>query len=317
MTAAAIKELALSLGFSHCGIAPADVLSEIELKQYQQVIKQQFHGEMHYLERNPAARFNPRSLLPSCRSVIVCLYPYFTNHQPAHDYRFAKYAQITDYHKLIKEKIAIIAEALLSNKIAAQCKITVDSSPISEKQWAVAAGVGVMGKNSLIHNEQGSFFVIGLLLSDVVLEYDTPQNGGMSDCGSCEQCIKACPTHALDIPFQLDARCCFSYLSTTKAPLSEADLPPDKRIYGCDICQEVCPKNSHAIVNKDTEKYLANYLSYSNLELQSLTEPQFRVLFKDTPLARMGFEKWKLLLQKKNWLKEKIKIVDVVIKSIL
>jgi epoxyqueuosine reductase len=159
----------------------------------------------------------------------------------------------------------------------------------------VAAGVGVMGENSLIHNEQGSFFVIGLLLSDAVFKYNTPQNGGMSDCGSCEQCVKACPTHALDTPFQLDVRRCFSYLSTTKAPLLEADLPADKRIFGCDICQEVCPKNSCAIVNKDAEKHLSNYLSYSNLELQSLTEPQFRALFKGTPLARMEFEKWEQL----------------------
>ncbi|MDR1345813.1 MAG: tRNA epoxyqueuosine(34) reductase QueG [Bacteroidales bacterium] len=299
MNAAAVKKLALSLGFSHCGIAPADALVESAQQQYRQVIEQQFYGEMHYLARQPASRFNPRTLLPSCHSVIVCLYPYCTGQRPAHDYQFAKYAQICDYHKFIKYKIAIIGETLQRNQVGTQFKITVDNSPITEKQWAVAAGVGIMGKNSLIHNEQGSFFVIGLLLTDAILEYDMPQNGGMSDCGNCEQCVKACPTCALNIPYQLDARRCFSYLSTTKAPISESELPADKRVFGCDICQEACPKNSYNYnaVNKDAEQYLSAYMSYSNLELQKLDEPAFRMLFKETPLARMSFEKWKLLLR--------------------
>jgi len=296
MLAEAIKKLALSLGFSHCGIASADALSDVELKRYQQVISRQFHGEMHYLERNLVDRFNPQKLLPSCRSVIVFLYPYLTSCQPAHDYQFAKYTYITDYHILIKEKITNIAKALLNDATASQYKITVDSSPISEKQWAIASGVGVMGKNSLIHNDQGSFYVIGLLLTDAVLEYDKPQNGGISDCGTCERCVKACPSQALNRPFQLDARRCFSYWSTTKISFPEEYLPTDKRVFGCDICQEVCPKNSHRAKNKDAEKYMSIHLLYNNLELQNLTESEFKRLFHTTPLARMEFKKWKLLI---------------------
>ena len=160
-----VKKCALQLGFSHCGIARAKVLN-VAQSRFEQSLKENRHAEMRFLERDVDKRFNPNLLLPGCQSVIVVLYNYYMCDEPASNrYRTARYTWIEkDYHALLSEKLELLAHQILD--AAASYRITVDSSCISEKNWAVEAGVGCFGKNGIVHHDGGSFFVIGILLTD-------------------------------------------------------------------------------------------------------------------------------------------------------
>ena len=237
-----IKSWAAEVGFQDCGIARARVLVEAE-KEFRQSIEKDYQADMHYLERNIDNRFNPETLLPDCKSVIVVTYNYLTDNHPKSDrYQFARYTWIQDYHILVKNLLEQLAEKLVDNCPSIRYRATVDSSAISEKRWAMEAGVGCLGKNGLIHNRHGSFFVIGILLVDRFCdEYD--QSLLKSDCGSCEICVKSCPVNALETPFQVDARRCVSYHNTEDKSPDYNELASNKYVFGCDICQEVCPRN--------------------------------------------------------------------------
>ncbi|MDR2868631.1 MAG: DUF1730 domain-containing protein [Bacteroidales bacterium] len=296
MEAKDIKQLAKSHGFSHCGIASSDTSFDIEQTYYQDVINKKGVGQMSYLCRNIESRFQATALLPECKSVIVCLYPYLTGVKPQHHYRFAKYSYLKDYHLLLKEKLGKMLQTLQEAGVVERGVVTVDSTPIVEKCWAVAAGVGLMGKNSLIHNDQGSYYLIGLLLTDAVFDYDTPLNGGVSDCGDCDLCVQTCPSCAINSPYRLDVCRCFSYYSTTKASLEEMTFDSEQRIFGCDLCQDICPKNKNSIINRDAIKHLHPFISYTDEQLNSITKEEFKTVFKNTVLERMNYEKWRALI---------------------
>jgi len=299
LSSQAIKSWAAEIGFQDCGIARARVLTEAA-DEFRQSINQEFHAEMRFLERDVDRRFNPESLLPECKSVIVVTYNYLTDIQPKSDrYRLARYTWIQDYHILVKELLQQLAERITGEFPTAKCRLTVDSSAISEKRWAMEAGVGCMGKNGLIHNKNGSFFVLGILLVDQFCDkYDA--SVPKSDCGSCDICVKSCPVDALETPFRVDARRCVSYLNTEYKHPNYNELADEKYIFGCDICQEVCPRNKKKSPNPSNISKISLFLPLENDDLETLSESDFKRYFSDTSILRRKYERFRSLIEAKR-----------------
>lgn len=294
-----IKKLAVDVGFQDCGIAKAEFMNN-EFTRFTDSIKSHKHAEMAFLERNIEKRFNPSSLLPNCKSVIVVTYNYLTaSQQKSSLYRTAKYTWITDYHILVNNLLQVVADRLIEVMPMMNYKITVDSSTISEKNWAVRAGIGCFGKNGLIHNDKGSFFVIGTLLIDQICDnYDTPHQ--FSDCGNCNLCVNNCPTNAITEPFKVDATKCISYLNTEYKTPDFNNLAKEKFIFGCDICQDVCPKNKKIVPNLTNELKTSLFLPLENADYESLTEDDFRRLFKDTSIFRRKYQRFRKIIDAKR-----------------
>ena len=266
-----IKSWAKEVGFQDCGIARARVLAEAET-EFLHSVEHGYHAEMHYLERNVDGRFNPESLLSGCKSVIVVTYNYLTDSEPKSDkYRTARYTWIQDYHILVKYLQEKLAAMILNGYPTVKYRTTVDSSAISEKRWAVEAGVGCMGKNGLVHNDNGSFFVIGTLLVDWFCDQYDPSLP-KSDCGECDICIRSCPVNALETPFRVDARRCVSYHNTEDKMPNYNELALQKYLFGCDVCQEVCPRNKKKFPNPLNESKKSLFLPLENDGWKSLRE---------------------------------------------
>ena len=294
-----IKTWAAEIGFQDCGIARARALVEAE-KEFRQSIEKDYQADMHYLERNIDNRFNPETLLSDCKSVIVVTYNYLTDNHPKSDrYQFARYTWIQDYHVLVKDLLEQLANRLTDAYPSIRYRATVDSSTISEKRWAMEAGVGCMGKNGLIHNRHGSFFVIGILLVDRFCdEYD--QSLPKSDCGSCEICVKSCPVNALETPYQVDARRCVSYHNTEDKFPNYRELSSNKYIFGCDICQEVCPHNKKKNANPLNISKNSLFLPLENNDLETLSETDFKHYFSDTSILRRKYARFRSLIEAKR-----------------
>ena len=294
-----IKSWAAEVGFQDCGIARARMLVDAE-EDFRHVIDGGLHAEMHYLERNIDNRFNPESLLPNCKSVVVVTYNYLTDARPASDkYLTARYTWIQDYHILVKELLEELAGKIISVCPSVHYRATVDSSAISEKRWAMEAGVGCMGKNGLIHNQHGSFFVLGVLLLDQFCDkYD--ESLRKSDCGECEICVRSCPANALEIPFQVDARRCFSYRNTEDKTPNYSELADNKYLFGCDICQEVCPRNKKKFSNPSNISKKSLFLPLKNNDWESLSETDFKRYFSDTSILRRKYARFRSLIEAKR-----------------
>ena len=294
-----IKSWAAAVGFQDCGIARARVLSEAE-EEFRHSIDNAYHADMHYLERNIDNRFNPNTLLSGCKSVIVLTYNYLTDDRPKSDrYQLARYTWIQDYHVLVKNLLDDLAEKIVNNYPSVKYMVTVDSSAIAEKRWAMEAGVGYMGKNGLIHNKNGSFFVIGILLVDQFCDiYD--ESLPKSDCGKCEICVKSCPVNALETPFQVDARRCVSYHNTEDKIPNYSELASQKYIFGCDICQEVCPHNKKKNVNPLNVSKNSLFLPLKNDDLEALSEADFKHYFSNTSILRRKYERFRSLIEAKR-----------------
>lgn len=284
-----IKSFAGKVGFTQCGIAEA-VPMEKERLRYEAMIREGYHANLDYLARNIPQRFNPELLLPGCRSIIVCLYHY--NTPPLYsDFRIARYALMDDYHIFLKNKLKEITEFLRGRHPEAKFKITVDTSPISEKNWAVKAGLGTIGKNSLFRSESGSFCLIGLILTDLVLDYDRVLSG--QECGTCTRCMDACPAKAIEEPYKINISRCISYHTTTKGSSSQEEFRRDQApwIFGCDICQEVCPHNASAVSNPDTVHHFSLFLHFKNKDFEQLNPDTFNQVFANNCIRRGGYEK--------------------------
>ena len=275
MNAQTIKLLAQDCGFSLCGIAKAEPLIA-EKEWFEKALAQNFHDGKPYLERDVEKRFNPTMLLEGCRSVVVCGFNYYTgekaesrkqkaekeNAEECRDvacyvphyvqdpnFKTARYAQIEDYHIFMKEKLEMLARHLQEQYGNFNYKTTVDTSAISEKAWAVRAGVGYYGKNGVLQTTIGSFIFLGLLLIDKeVDQYDEPNR---KTCGNCNKCITACPTQALVNPYYVDCTQCISHINLNKKETDFLRIAQYGWIKGCDVCQEVCPNNLHVPVNPD------------------------------------------------------------------
>ena len=250
------------------------------------------HGNMHYLEKNKEKRYNPSKLVDNARSVITVLYNYYPNEKlPENDnYKLSKYAYGKDYHYIIKEKLRALLAAVEEKTGRRTARIFVDSAPVLDRAWARQSGLGFIGKNTmLINNKMGSFFFIGHIIIDLELDYDNPETGNY--CGTCTLCIDACPTQALQ-PFQLDARKCISYITIE----NRDKIPEDFRgkmnnwIFGCDICQDICPWNRFSIPHTEPLFEPSEALaSMKKVNWESLDKSQFKTLFKNSAVERAGF----------------------------
>lgn len=294
-----IKLWARKIGFQDCGIARSRFLND-EYMLFTEALAEQRHAKMRFLERNAEDRFNPESLLSGCRSVIVVTYNYLTATEQKSDvFRMARYTWIEDYHTIMRNLLTVLAEKIDSEYGIVNHKITVDSSSISEKNWAVRAGIGRYGKNGIIHNQNGSFFVIGTLLIDKFTDkYDAPCTE--SDCGNCTLCIDNCPTHALSKPFSVDANKCVSYLNTESKSPDFSNLGKEKYIFGCDICQEICPKNKKIVANMSNETKTSLFLPLENSDYEEMDKDGFGLYFSKTSVARRKFERFKSAIDAKK-----------------
>ena len=247
LSASAIKEYARSIGFTLVGIAPVHPSTESEF--FEEWLSRGFAGSMHYLERGASARLDPSTLLPGIRSVIVCAINYNTD-RPATSFDrmrawISRYAWGKDYHDTIKLKLEDISRWIEAQE-SCRTRTFVDTGPVNERVFAKYAGIGWFGKNTcIIHQKTGSWLFLGCILTDLSLETDSP---APDRCGSCTRCIDACPTDAIIEPYVLDSRKCISYTTIEL----RGEIPEPERegigqhLYGCDICQDVCPWNSKA-----------------------------------------------------------------------
>lgn len=284
-----IKSECKKLGFSDCGIVPAQELKE-EKKFLQWWLEQGFHGEMKYLERNLDKRTNPALLVPGAKSVVVALLNYYPKQKPRLEhYKISKYALFTDYHYVIKQKLRKLHQIIEQKIQPTSGRAFTDSAPLLEQALAVRAGLGWIGKNSLLLTKKGSYFFIGELVIDLELAYDIPFTKNF--CGNCTSCIDACPTGAIIKPHTVDARRCISYLTIEKRGEFEQPVNLHGWIFGCDICQDACPWNKKAIASTTPEfEPKPEILSLTDKNLENLTKPEFKKIFKHTPVERTGYK---------------------------
>lgn len=241
----AIKTKALELGFSRVGVACAQSL-ESEGVRLQQWLSRGYHGTMEWMQKNLEKRTDPSLLLPNARSVISLALNYYTPAEHSQDIetgKISRYAWGDDYHLVMTSRILQLVDCIKTESPGINAKVYVDTGPVMDKAWAVRAGIGWLGKHTnVITKEYGSWVFLGEIILDVELEYDEPI---LDFCGSCTACIEACPTDAIVEPYFLDSTKCISYLTIEhRGPIPE-ELKPrfDNWVYGCDICQDVCPWN--------------------------------------------------------------------------
>ena len=283
-----IKKIAYELGFQFCGISKAELLAE-EAPRLEKWLKDSKHGKMAYMENHFDMRLDPRLLVPGSKSVVSLLYNYYPEQKQRDDsFHVSKYAYGTDYHFVIKDKLKLFLERIRTEIGDVDGRVFVDSAPVMDKVWAKKSGLGWVGKHSnLIHPKNGSFFFIAELIIDLELEADGP----IKDyCGTCTRCIDACPTDAIVEPYVVDGSKCISYLTIE---LKDEILPNEFSgkmkdwIFGCDICQDVCPWNRFSTPHAEPLFSSANrWLNYSKNDWNDLTDDLFTNLFKNSAVKR-------------------------------
>ncbi len=285
-----IKSEAKRLGFLSCGISKADFLEE-EAPRLERWLKEGMHGEMQYMENHFDKRLDPRKLVPGARSVVSLLYNYYPSQkQDPGTYKISKYAYGEDYHQVIKKKLRELLHFISTEIGDVHGRVFVDSAPVLDKAWAAKSGLGWMGKHTnLLTQQLGSFYFIAELIIDLDLETDHPVT---DHCGSCTACIDACPTEAIVQPYVVDGSKCISYFTIEL----KNEIPQDYHtqfddwIFGCDVCQDVCPWNrfskSHSEPLFDPNPEM---LSMSKAEWQELTEDVFGQIFRHSAVKRTKF----------------------------
>ncbi|WP_445383136.1 tRNA epoxyqueuosine(34) reductase QueG [Robiginitalea sp. IMCC43444] len=298
-----IKEEAKRLGFLSCGISRAEFLEE-EAPRLEAWLKQGMHGEMAYMENHFDKRLDPRKLVPGARSVVSLLLNYYPEEQQdSESYKISKYAYGTDYHFVIKAKLKEMLATLQDEIGQVHGRAFVDSAPVLDKAWAARGGLGWMGKHSnLLTRRVGSFYFIAELILDLELVYDHPVT---DHCGSCTACIDACPTQAIVAPYVVDGSKCISYFTIElKNEIPKAVQGQfDDWIFGCDVCQDVCPWNRFS---KPHREPLFNaspeLLEMDKKDWEEITEEVFRRVFRKSAVKRT---KWSGLKRNIDFVKEK------------
>lgn len=235
-----IKRAARDVGFDAVGIVAATPLDDehVGLNNW---LARGFHGTMAWMEREPEKRADPRLLMPGVRSIVVVLRNYYTPHEHAATGKISRYAWGDDYHDVLREKLNTLLDWIKEQKPDVHGKICVDTTPFMDKAWAVRARLGWLGKHSnVITTTHGSWVFIGSLLLDIDLDYDTETVA--DHCGTCTACLDACPTDAIVRPYVVDSNKCISY-ATIELRDEHLPIDTDGWLYGCDICQDVCPWN--------------------------------------------------------------------------
>ncbi len=283
-----LKTQSQALGFAYCGISKAEFLED-EAPRLEAWLNQNMHGQMHYMGNHFDKRLDPRLLVEGAKSVVSLLYNYFpTQPLPTEDnYQISKYAYGQDYHHVIKDKLKQLLACLQAEVGEIGGRAFVDSAPVLDKAWAKRAGLGWVGKHSnLINRQMGSFFFIAELIIDVECEYDTP----IGDfCGTCTRCIDACPTEAIVSPYVVDGSKCISYFTIElkeQIPQEWAGKWNDW-IFGCDVCQDVCPWNRFAHPHHEPAFEPSETLqNMRKKDWEEITAEIFQKVFKESPLAR-------------------------------
>ena len=298
-----IKEEAIRLGFYHCGIAKSEKLDD-DAFRLESWLNHHYNGNMQYMENYFDKRIDPRLLVEDSKSVITLLFNYFPNEkQTFEDAKISKYAFGTDYHFVIKEKLKSLLQYINEEIGEVHGRGFVDSAPVLERSWAVKSGAGWIGKNgNLITKQQGSFFFIATLIIDLELNHD--EKIVKDFCGTCTKCIDACPTDAILPNKVINGSQCISYYTIElKDALIETDKRWDNWIFGCDICQDVCPWNRFSKPHQE-ENFSINELVKNNSlnDWLEISEDIFNQKLKDSPLKR---SKHKGLVRNALFLKNK------------
>ena len=287
-----IKKIALELGFNDCKISKARFLKEEE-KNFNDWLKKNYHGKMSYLEKNFDKRLDPRKLVHGAKSVISMSYNYYPkkNLKTKNNFLISKYAYGKDYHYIIKNKLQILLSKLKEKVGNINGRVFVDSAPVHERAWAKQSGIGWVGKNSLILNKKyGSFFFLAEIISDLELEPDYPIK---DHCGKCTKCMDACPTNAIIQPEVVDGSKCISYLTIELKEEIPKRLQNNLEdwIFGCDICQDVCPWNKFSIFHNEKEFYPNQKLKKMTKDNWiEMTEETFKIIFKNSAIQRTKFK---------------------------
>jgi len=278
---------ARQIGFDSCRIAPCT--TPAHATEFREWLRDGAHGEMNYMRRGEEKRCDPQKVLPGARSIVVLALNYFQGHaahRAAATGKIARYAWGDDYHDVIAAKLTKLGQFL--SGFGGQQKSYVDTGPILERDHAAQAGIGWHGKNTMLIDEgRGTWFFLAEVLTTLELPPDQPVR---DRCGTCERCIKACPTGAITAPHRLDARRCISYLTIElkgSIPLEFRPLIGD-RIFGCDDCLEVCPWNRFAQISREAAFSARKSTTGMSLrEYLDLTDSEFRQLFKNSPIKRI------------------------------
>jgi epoxyqueuosine reductase len=282
-----IKAEAKRLGFLSCGISKAGFLEE-EAPRLENWLNQNHHGEMKYMENHFDKRLNPTLLVDDAKSVISLLLNYYpTEIQNTDSYKISKYAYGKDYHFVIKEKLHELLQTIQTEIGEVSGRAFVDSAPVLDKAWAAKSGLGWIGKNSnLLTQQVGSFYFIAELIVDLDLEYDYAKT---DHCGTCTACIDACPTEAIVSPYVVDGSKCISYFTIELKENIPQEMKGkmDDWIFGCDVCQDVCPWNKFS--KPHSEPLFSPYpelLSYTKKDWEEITEDTFKKVFKNSAFKR-------------------------------
>ena len=297
-----IKAESKRLGFLSCGISKAGFLEE-EAPRLENWLNQNMHGEMRYMENHFDKRLDPTKLVDGAKSVISLLLNYFPSElQNPEAFKISKYAYGQDYHHVIKEKLKELLFFIQTEIGEVSGRAFVDSAPVLDKAWAAKSGLGWIGKNSnLITQKTGSFYFIAELIVDLDLAYDTATT---DHCGSCTACIDACPTEAIVAPYVVDGSKCISYFTIEL----KDNLPQEMKgkfddwMFGCDVCQDVCPWNRFSKPHSEPLlKASPEILKFTKSDWDEITHDTFQQVFKNSALKRSKFEG---VLRNINFLKE-------------
>ncbi|MFY7988610.1 MAG: tRNA epoxyqueuosine(34) reductase QueG [Flavobacterium sp.] len=297
-----IKSESKRLGFLSCGISKAGFLEE-EAPRLENWLNNQMNGQMSYMENHFDKRLNPMLLVDDAKSVISLLLNYYPSELQNQDsYKISKYAYGEDYHYVIKEKLKDLLHFIQTEIGEVSGRAFVDSAPVLDKAWAAKSGLGWVGKNSnLITQKVGSFYFIAELIIDLELEYDTPTT---DHCGSCTACLDACPTEAIVAPYVVDGSKCISYFTIEL----KDNLPQEMKgkfddwMFGCDVCQDVCPWNRFSKPhNEPLFEVNTDILNFSKSDWEEITLDTFQKVFKNSAVKRTKYEG---LLRNINFLKK-------------
>lgn len=287
-----LKTKAKELGFTFCKVAKADFLHK-EALQLEKWLAKDYHGEMTYMEDNFDKRLDPRLLVEDAQSVVSLAYNYYTpkKQEDKNAPKISIYSYGKDYHKVVKKKLKLLFNYLQNEIGQINGRYFVDSAPVLEKTWAEKSGVGWIGKNAnLITKSHGSYFFLAELIIDIPLIYDNPTK---DYCGSCTKCIDACPTQAIREPYVVDGSKCISYFTIELKDAIPNDMQGkfDNWMFGCDICQIVCPWNSFSTQHNE-ENFSPNteWLSYAKEDWENLEKEKFDEIFEGSAVKRTGYK---------------------------
>ena len=286
-----IKAESKRLGFLSCGISKAGFLEQ-EAPRLENWLNNNMQGQMSYMENHFDKRLNPTLLVDDAKSVISLLLNYYPSELQNQDsYKISKYAYGQDYHHVIKEKLKELLYFIQTEFGEVSGRAFVDSAPVLDKAWAAKSGLGWIGKNSnLITQKVGSFYFIAELIIDLELDYDTPTT---DHCGSCTACLDACPTEAIVAPYVVDGSKCISYFTIEL----KDNLPQEMKgkfddwMFGCDVCQDVCPWNRFSKPhNEPLFQANSDILNFSKSDWEEITMDTFQKVFKNSAVKRTKYE---------------------------